>query len=53
MFGNIVLRQNLLSHIVGGLVSQRDMGMCGGGGGVCVGGLGGGGVQSLHIIVCD
>ena len=31
MFGNIVLRQNLLSHIVGGLVSQRDMGMCGGG----------------------
>ena len=35
MFGNIVLRQNLLSHIVGGLVSQRDMGMCvGGGGGV-------------------
>ena len=30
MFGNIVLRQNLLSHIVGGLVSQRDMGMCGG-----------------------
>ena len=45
MFGNIVLRQNLLSHIVGGLVSQRDMGMCGG--------VGGEGVQSLHIIVCD
>ena len=44
MFGNIVLRQNLLSHIVGGLVSQRDMGMCGGGGR---------GSQSLHIIVCD
>ena len=44
MFGNIVLRQNLLSHIVGGLVSQRDMGMCV---------RAGGGGQGLHIIVCD
>ena len=51
MFGNIVLSQNLLSHIVGGLVSQRDMGMCVGGGGG--GRVGGWGVQSLHNIVCD
>ena len=44
MFGNIVLRQNLLSHIVGGLVSQRDMGMCGGVGG-------GGGAEFAHYCV--
>ena len=47
MFGNIVLRQNLLSHIVGGLVSQRDMGwVC-----VCAGGVGGGGAEFAHYCV--